>query len=178
MRGKVKIRHVPLFGVGLDAARAWLAMLPAYCPRNPLKLVFPGPAGVRKGKGKHLHVTRRLGEAKKPVPGNPLPEYLAAAGITRGAQETSIVWHSFRHTCAAALVSGMWGRSWSLEEVKGLLGHESISTTERYAHLADSALRKAAAETRKPAVSPRPLRREQRFRWIPQRFRCGATFEI
>ena len=87
---------------------------------------------------------------------NPLPEYLAAAGITRGAQETSIVWHSFRHTCAAALVSGMWGRSWTLEEVKGLLGHESISTTERYAHLADSALRKAAAETRKPAISPRP----------------------
>jgi site-specific recombinase XerD len=112
------------------------------------------------------------------MPGNPLPEYLAVAGITRGPHEVSVVWHSFRHTCAAALVSGMWARRWTLEEVKGLLGHESITTTERYAHLADSALRQAAAETYKPAISPRPVAVAPSVSAKSSMFRCGATFGI
>lgn len=160
-----KIRWVPLFGLGLEAARAWLAMLPSYCPKNPLGLVFPGPTGARKSAGKHLHRTERPrledGTTGKPRGVNPLPAHLAAAGIVRGDDEVAITWHSFRHTCAAALVSGYWSpRRWTLAEVCALLGHESITTTERYAHLADSALKQAAAETLpaadKPAVSPRP----------------------
>ena len=70
-RGKIKIRHVPLFGLGLRAMRAWLAMLPSYCPKNPLGLVFPGPTGARKQPGKHMHVTRRDPETKKPQPVSP-----------------------------------------------------------------------------------------------------------
>ena len=156
---KSRIRHVPLFGLGLQAARAWLAHLPLYCPSNPHGLVFPGPTGARRQPGKHLHRTVRIDG--KPRPLDPLPAYLEAAGITRSEDEASVAWHSLRHTCATALVSGTWGRLWSLEEVKGLLGHKTISTTERYAHLAESALRTAAAETagptRKPTVSPRPV---------------------
>jgi hypothetical protein len=78
-------------------------------------------------------------------------------------------WHDLRHTCAASLVSGWWGRQWRLEEIRALLGHGSLKATERYAHLADSALQQAAAETRwsggaahsaqrgshKPMISPR-----------------------
>ena len=159
-RGKLKIRHVPLFGLGLRAMRCWLKVLPTYCPKNPLGLVFPGPTGARRQPGKHLHVTRRDPETKKPQPVNPMPEYLAAAGIVvdRRHDRMPVRWHDLRHTCAAALVSGMWGRRWSLEEVKGLLGHESITTTERYAHLAQSALKTAAAEAEravfKPTVKP------------------------
>jgi hypothetical protein len=63
--------------------------------------------------------------------------------------------HDLRHTCASSLIAGWWGRRWSLEEVKGLLGHRSITTTERYAHLAESALNNAARETgHLPSVSP------------------------
>jgi hypothetical protein len=41
-------------------------------------------------------------------------------------------------------VSGWFGQKWSLEEVKALLGHRSITTTERYAHLGETALKEAA----------------------------------
>jgi integrase len=155
-RGKLKIRYVPLFGLGLRAMRRWLELLPTYCPKNPLALVFPGPTGARRQPGKHLHVTRRDPETNKPQPVNPLLEYLGAAGIVidQRHDRMPVRWHDLRHTCAAALVSGMWGRRWSLEEVKGLLGHESVTTTERYAHLAQSALKTAAAETGGPADKP------------------------
>ena len=55
--------------------------------------------------------------------------------------------HDLRHTCASALVSGVWGRAWSLQEVCAFLGHSSISVTERYAHFAGTALETAAKET-------------------------------
>jgi integrase len=36
-------RTVPLFGLGLDAVREWLKVLPSYAPKNPLRLLFPRP---------------------------------------------------------------------------------------------------------------------------------------
>ena len=150
-----KIRTVPLFGLALQAVREWLTVLPSYCPKNPLGLVFPGPTGARKAPGKHLHFTVR-GADKKPRPVNPLPGYLAAAGITRSADEASVCWHSWRHTCAAGLLSGYWGGYlWTLEQVQALLGHESKVTTERYAHLAEGALHTAAAKTQEALDAPR-----------------------
>lgn len=156
-----KIRRVPLFGIGLEALGRWLDMLPRYCKSNPLGLVFPGPTGARKPIGKPLHVTRRPRPRANPVPVNPMPEYLAAAGITpeRRHDGRAVRWHDLRHTCAASLVSGWWGRRWSLGEVRSLLGHTSVTVTERYAHLADSALQSAAAETAwggSPVEGPNP----------------------
>jgi integrase len=122
-----KIRRVPLFGVALDAARAWVAQLDEWCPSNPDGLVFPGPQGGRQ------KVSRLPKEWKA---------WLHAAGIDRRVR-----WHDLRHTCGSSLVSGWWGRTWTLQEVRDLLGHASIDETERYAHLGETALKKAARDT-------------------------------
>ncbi len=129
-----KLRRVPLFGLALKALREWLpvlAMLPAR--RNTLGLVFPSRLGTVRGK--------------KPIAR--WEEYLALAGLAPGQRHDgrALRWHDLRHTCASSLVAGWWGRRWSLEEVRGLLGHSTIAMTERYAHLADTALAQAARET-------------------------------
>jgi integrase len=122
-----KPRRVWLTSFATQALRAWLKVLPIYAPKNPHALVFPGPTGARRQKGK-------LPPSWKPA--------LAAAGITR-----SIRWHDLRHTCASMLLSGHWGRRWTLAEVSAHLGHSSIQVTERYAHLAEDAQKYAAKTT-------------------------------
>lgn len=143
-----RIREVPLFGVGLDAARAWLAALPGYAAKNPHGLMFPR---LRGGYRDPAHVIPwRRDPKREPLLGGhqSWKDGLDAAELGRDAR-----WHDLRHTCASSLVSGWWGRSWSLEEVREMLGHSSIAVTERYAHLAGTAVRRAAAETR--AAAPR-----------------------
>jgi len=49
--------------------------------------------------------------------------------------------HNLRHTCAAWLVSA----GVALAEVRDLLGHASITMTERYAHLSPENVRAAVA---------------------------------
>lgn len=127
-----KVRRVPLRGFALDAARRWVQLLPEWCHgKNPYDLWFPGEYG---GFNK---VSR--------VPG--WKAWLRAAGIRRPVR-----WHDLRHTCAASLVSGWWGPAWSLQQVQALLGHHSIRETERYAHLAPDALRRAADSIAVPHV--------------------------
>lgn len=133
-KGKVpksgKTRRVPLFGVGLEAARAWLALLPSFCPRNPEGLVFPTARGHRRGQGKPFGDHAGLGFE------------LAKVGVTRPVR-----WHDLRHTCASSLIAGWWGRRWTLEEVCAYLGHSSIIVTQRYAHLGETSLKAAARAT-------------------------------
>jgi hypothetical protein len=69
--------------------------------------------------------------------------------------ERRVRFHDLRHTCAANLVSGSWGRAWRIEEVRAFLGHSSITTTEIYAHLAPDALHATARAT----TARVPLRR-------------------
>lgn len=124
-KGK-KMRRVSLFGLGLEAANAWLAALPNFATSNDLQLVFPGRHGARRRRA--------------------IPEwssYVDRAGITRNVR-----WHDLRHTFASSLVAGWWGRRWRLEEVKEEMGHASIKQTERYAHLGDTARKQAAREAR------------------------------
>lgn len=59
----------------------------------------------------------------------------------RGCGIEDFRFHDMRHTCAAWLVSS--GRD--LQEVRDLLGHASITMTERYAHLAPENVRAAVA---------------------------------
>jgi Phage integrase family len=79
-----------------------------------------------------------------------------------------------RHTCGAALISGWWGRGWSLIEVRDQLGHKDIKTTQRYAHLAPDVLMAAARATtgptpNMPAACPRPTPRLVQVSGIIQR---------
>jgi integrase len=151
-----RIRQVPLFGRGMAALRRWLDGLPRYAPKNPEGLVFPAHHG---GFRNHDHLLRWAVWKGVPARGKPGDRnYHAAtigvlerAGITR-----TFRWHDLRHTCASSLISGWWGRHWTLKEVCDLLGHRSITTTERYAHLADTALKQAARETHQ-ALPPRSV---------------------
>lgn len=138
-----KTRTIPLLPLARDAAVRWLAMIPTFAPTNPERLAFPTALGCRRNSSAVVGVRRqrRPGDARSRfVPNWPL--YLAAAGVRR------VTWHGLRHTCGAALASGWWGRTWSLHEIRDLLGHASVTTTERfYGHLAPSALRAAAEAT-------------------------------
>jgi integrase len=115
-------RVVPLFGMGLLAIRRHLE---TWQP-NPDGILFPALRGGRRDK----------------KPPHPWVSWLQDAGISRRVR-----WHDLRHTCAASLASGWWGRAWSLEEISQLLGHASIAITERYAHFSRDVLRRAADET-------------------------------
>lgn len=131
-----KTRRVPLLPDGVDAARRWLELLPEYCPRNPDNLVFPTARGKRRGVGKPL--------GRRRVDGRMVCAWKAAL---REAGVRNCRWHDLRHTCASNLLTGVLGRRWSLEEIRVFLGHSSITITQRYAHLTDEVLSKAARET-------------------------------
>jgi len=107
----------------LHAARAALGAV----VRRRSELVFCGPRGGRRSEG------------KKP---RQWAAWLAKAGITRRVR-----WHDLRHTCATSLLAGWWGRKWTLDEVCKLLGHSSITVTERYARKLNETQRLAVAAT-------------------------------
>jgi integrase len=133
-RGKApkngKIRTVPLFGLALDAAREWLKVR----GKVVSPLVFPTPTGSRRRVGKPLGNGRFIDD----VYTDRFVTVLALAGIRR-----SVRWHDLRHSCASSLVGGFWGEPWSLEEVKEMLGHSSVTVTQRYAHLGETAMKRA-----------------------------------
>jgi integrase len=89
--------------------------------------------------------------------------------------------HDLRHTCASHLVSGSWGRAWTLEEVAKHLGHSSSAVTRRYAHLCPEGLARAVRETR-PELQMKLLRiprdedtRIASMRTVAKRVRSVAT---
>lgn len=128
-----KPRTIPLLPLAADAWERWSTAKAAEI--RSTGLAFPTVRGER-WRGSRRGWVR----------------WLAASGV-KGQEGPQVTWHSLRHTCASMLVSGCWGSAWSLEEVRGMLGHSSISVTERYAHLAQSALFRAA-ERLKPTSSP------------------------
>jgi len=130
-----KVRRVPL----LDQAQIALDLIKR---RKGCPVVFHNRSGNRRSDGPPpwwpgLLERAGLGDPKERHDGRP------------------VRWHDLRHTCATSLLTGWWGRVWSMREVQAMLGHASITTTERYGHLVDTVLDEAARETRKPAVSPR-----------------------
>ena len=131
-----KIRVVYMNGKAREAMIAASAAISGYTATkkrpegyNPLGLLFPGQRGCHRSQA---HV----------IKWKEWQAVLKRAGIKR-----TFRWHDLRHTCASSLVSGWWGRRWSLEEVREVLGHSTIAVTQRYAHLASDAMASAAAET-------------------------------
>ncbi len=127
-----KTRRVPLFGMALEAARAQADALKG--KRNPKRIFWPTPTWNFRPEG---------------APPD-WKEWLKAAGIDPAFRQ-----YDLRHTCASSLVAGWWGRRWSLEEIKEVLGHSDIKMTQRYAHLGDTALRAATRETNAAYFGPR-----------------------
>jgi site-specific recombinase XerD len=76
-----------------------------------------------------------------PKSGEPFQQIFYSWNKARKAANIDTVrMHDLRHSFASALVnSGM-----TLYDVKEILGHTNIKTTERYAHLSNSRLRQAA----------------------------------
>jgi len=130
-----KTRRVELFGHGLAAMKRWLEILPSYASENPHGLCFPGSRGQRRQTG-----GPETTEGGKKV--ELLSRWLGIAGVTKHLR-----WHDLRHTFCTSLISGYWGRTWSLDEVRDIAGHSSVTTTQRYAHMSDCARKKAARET-------------------------------
>jgi integrase len=134
-----KPRHVPLFGLALNAMRWWIKnALPTF-KKNPKGLVFPSERGSHRQEG---HMLGRRYDLESKQYFDRWKEVLSAAGIERRFR-----WHDLRHTCASWLLDGVQGHAWALEEVQGMLGHESITTTQRYAHAKGRRLRAAVDAT-------------------------------
>ena len=113
----------------LPAAEAALKVMKAEraLRREPSEFVFVSLRGKRRQEGKAPPQWEK---------------WLERAGIKRHVR-----WHDLRHTCATSLLAGWWGRKWSLDEVCTLLGHSSVTVTERYARKLSDTLRLAVAET-------------------------------
>ncbi len=133
-------RKVPLFGVALEAARAWLECLPTYAPTNADGLMFPTPHRPKQEEsGRRAHE----GGAQRQVGKTPA----AWKKVKATLGERRVWWHLLRHTAATSLLCGWWGHRWSLVEVSKFLGHSSVKVTERYAHLLESELASLAAQS-------------------------------
>lgn len=131
-----KSRIVPLFGSGLVAAREALAW--STRRYNPERVLFPGMSGRRRSTGKPLgSVYDEFGEWE-----DGWKQAKRYANILRRVR-----WHDLRHTFASCLVSGAWGHRWPLPEIRSVMGHSSVTITERYAHLGDDAIHAAARAT-------------------------------
>lgn len=136
-------RRVPLFGPALAAAREWVR---EHLPKrpNPKRLMFPTVTGCFMDRSHPIGARIGANAAGRMVSLCLWSEIRARVGIGRG-----YVWHSLRHTTATWLLSGHFGHRWSIEQVKTLLGHADIKTTQVYAEMTDDALHAVAAITRR-----------------------------
>jgi integrase len=114
-----KARYIPMNGRAVDTVRGALLLAQNLNPRfEQTEYVFANP---------------RTG-----LPFEQIYFSWNAARTKAGLEDLRI--HDLRHSFASAMVnSGM-----TLYDVKEILGHANIKTTQRYAHLSNSRLRKAA----------------------------------
>jgi integrase len=107
-------RYVPINETARAALLSRARFRATHCPASPW--VFATKGGKRIGSVKHS---------------------FASACKVAGIEDFKV--HDLRHTCAAWLVSA----GVPLPEVRDLLGHRSVTMTEKYAHLAPENVRAA-----------------------------------
>ena len=114
-----KARHIPLNDMAIQTIRAAIAMKQSYNQvTKESNYLFPSPS---------------TGEPFQSI-------FYSWDKARRAAHIDSVRMHDLRHSFASAMVnSGM-----TLYDVKEILGHTNIKTTERYAHLSNTRLRQAA----------------------------------
>jgi integrase len=153
-----EVREVPL----LEPAQRAVRRLRELLGGRPLPgvLVFPpSTRRMRDGQPRSARETRPDGDdfgwadrTQRDKKRGTWTTYLGHRWFARVRRTVRL--YDARHTCASMLISGGWGRAWSIQEVRMMLGHSSIRTTERYAHFAPEGLHAAAAAT--PAQTRRP----------------------
>jgi integrase/recombinase XerC len=118
VRGKGdKERLVPAGPPALAAVSAWLGRRGELVrPDRPTKALFVGPRGRRLGVRRVQELVRRYGAL--------------------GAARPDLHPHALRHTCATHLLEG----GADLRAIQEILGHASLSTTQRYTHVSVDAL--------------------------------------
>lgn len=115
-----KERLVPLVPAVRDALAGWLRHHPAPAPGNPL---FVGQKGGRLNPGVAQR-TIRLHRQQQGLPAHATP-------------------HALRHSFATHLLAG----GADLRSIQELLGHASLSTTQRYTSVDEAALKRVWTET-------------------------------
>lgn len=140
-----KPRTVPLLDLAIDALERWLPLLVVETNANRARAERRREVWAPSG----LLWPRVRGTARANDP-DKWQVWLDAVGLTAAKRTDGkhVRWHDLRHTCGTSLACGWWGRRWSKEEIQEMLDHESITTTERYVHIAESLLKTAAAEAR------------------------------
>lgn len=115
---------------------------------NPLGLVFPGQKGAYRSPNHVIPWSLWKGSPQKGEPGDRSFHRATVGILTRAGVARNVRWHDLRHTCATSLLNGWCGRAWEIAEVCAMLGHASVKTTaDRYAHVSDTILNRAARET-------------------------------
>jgi integrase len=136
-----RARPFPLFAPAVEILQRQRARVRS---TEPDALVWPDDHGEQREEQTDAGWRDRVAEKGRRIPG-----WKTVAGIYRRVR-----FHDLRHTCASHLVMGTWGRAWSLQEVQKFIGHTSIETTQRYAHLSPEHLHSAAAQTLAIVVAP------------------------
>lgn len=137
-----------LLDTGLRASEAMLT------PEQDLgKAVWLPHGSTKNGRGRTVPLTRRARECLDRILASPVHAYLQERARNPAYKTThwmglrfrtacerakikGVSLHTLRHTCASRLVQA----GVSLYMVRDWLGHTSIKTTERYAHLAPSSM--------------------------------------
>lgn len=134
----------------VDFARGLLALRDTKSGRNRVAYMTADVRGMLSARERGNHsdtVFPGRGGVKRSWVSNAFERAVKTLGFNEGVTDTRqrVVFHSLRHTFASWLVE----QGTDLYSVKELMGHSTISMTERYSHLAPDTLRRAVKNLEK-----------------------------